>query len=379
MPSPLTRSAASVTYRAAILDAATGVEVATLPRKKNLILDSGLDMVAVHRWTDCITYAAAGSGTTATRRDSGAVTVSRSGSTLTASAGWFVAGDVGRLFKFASGEEVRISAYSSATSVTTTTSGTIAAAPGTMWSVNQTALAAEIVRTNNYGTGGGDNSVSLNAATGILTQKRTFVFPAETGTVTYREVGWSPNFASGSALFGRDVLAGSGLTLVAGQQLKIVLELAITLELLTPGDANAAAWTTGTATQQFENIYYGGTWDPSAVASGGVRAFVGTSTAAFIAPRLTDSEPGGPLDGTIFDVAVTAAPYVAGSFQRDFSGFFDLNAGNSSALRCAGFGFQGYYTFYPILRVRYAANQVKNSDHSLTLPFRHTWGRVLTN
>lgn len=372
-------TSASVYYRAAIIDAATGGEVRALPRKRNLILDAGLDRVAVRKWDECIHYAAAGSGSTVTRRDSGAVTFTRSGSTVTASAGFFVADDVGRLLKLNSGEELRISAYASATSVTVTTSGAIAASPGTVWYVNQTGLDTELRRTNNYGTGGGDNAVTLNTGAGTLTRKRTFIFPAETATVTYREVGWSDFSTPGANLFGRDVLAGAGLTLTAGQQLKVILELVLTLDLLAPETADALAWAGGGAQQQLENIAFDYWFNPSE--AGNVTVFVSESSEAFLTPEIVNGAASGRnISGSNWRVQATADAYVAGSHERTFSGYFDLNAGNSAAIRSHGFGWVDYGSvIFPILRVRHAANQAKTSDESLRLDFNHSWGRVLAN
>jgi hypothetical protein len=369
---------AAVFYRASVLDSATGLEVAALPRKKNLILDQGLDRVATQRWKDCITYAAAGSGSTPTRRDSGAVTVSRAGSTLTASAGWFVPGDVGQLFKFNTGEEVEITAYTSATQVTTATAGAIAAAAGTMWAVNQTGLDAELRRTNTYGNAGGDNTLTLDGGADTLTQRRTFIFPPEAGLVTYREVGWSDAGVAGNNLFGRDVLPGAGLTLAAGQQLKIVLDLVLSVELLAPEAANTLPWSGGTAEQQLENLAWDAYFNPSYAAAGYV--FLSVSTAAFAAARATeDGNPGDPLAGTSYAVAAQAEAYVAGSYERAFYGVFTLNDGNSVAIRSAGYGWYYDTLLYPVLRVKFSANQTKDTEHTLRLDFRHSWGRVLVN
>lgn len=375
---PALHTRAAVFYRAAILDAATGREVFTLPRKKNLILDAGLDRVALDRWQDCIRYAVAGSGVTPTRRDSGAVTVSRTGNVLTASAGWFVAADSGKLFKFNSGQEVKIAAYVDATHVTTTTAGDIAASAGTMWAVNQTGLDAELARTNTYGNGGGDNTVTLDGGANALTQRRTFVFPPEGALRTYREVGWSHDGNPGENLFGRDVLPGAGLTLAAGQQLKIVLELVLTVDLLAPEAANALPWSGGTAEQQLENISWDAYFNPSYATNGSV--FLSESSAVFRASRVTESgSPGGPLDGVSYQVPVQAAGYVAGSRERAFYGVFTVNDGNSAAIRSAGYGWYDWASLYPVLRIKFAANQTKDTDHTLRIDFRHSWDRVLVN
>lgn len=367
-------TAAAVFYRASVIDSATGLEVTAAPRKKNLILDAGLDLVASERWQDCIRYAVAGTGTAnPTRRDSGAVTFTRAAATVTASAGFFVPADVGRLLKFNTGEEMKITGYTSATSVTVSVSGTLAASAGTVWYINQTGLDTEVIRTNTYGSGGTDNTVTLDVGAGQLIQKRTFIFPAEVGGVTYREVGWSNNYSAGNNLFGRDVLAVP-LVLVAGQQLKIVLELTLTLELLAPETANTLPWSGGTAQQQIENVTWDHAFNPSQ--AGSVTVFVSESTDVFMGPSIVDAS----ISGTHYTVASSATAYTPGSFTRAFSGYFGLNDGNSTVIRSAGFGWYYYPgTFYPVVRVRFSANQTKDSDHSLRIDFAHTWGRALAN
>jgi hypothetical protein len=370
---PALHTSAAVFYRASVIDAATGREVVAAPRKKNLILDYGLDLVASERWQDCIRYAVAGTGTAnPTRRDSGAVTFTRAVATVTASAGFFVPADVGRLLKFNSGSEMKVTGYTSATVVTVSASGVLAASAGTIWYVNQTGLDAETVRTQTYGTGGTDNLVTLDVGAGQLIQKRTFIFPAETGAVTYREVGWSNDGTPGNNLFGRDVLAAP-LALVAGQQLKIVLELTLTLDLLAPEAANTLPWAGGTAQQQIENVAWGHAFNPSQ--AGGVTVFVSESTDAFLAPTLVET----PIAGTNYFVASTAPAYTPGSFTRSFNGYFGLNEGNSAVLRSAGFGWAYYTTIFPVVRVRFSADQTKDTDHSLRIDFAHTWGRTLAN
>lgn len=153
-----------------------------------------------------ITRFAAGQGASVpNRRDSGAVTFSSAWIdaatpfVVTASAGFFVAADAGRLLKLASGEELAISAYTSATQVT------VAAYPvapanaqiGTVWYDNQTALEA-IISQWGYATTFTPGSGALTLVTGVSgTATGTVTQTAQTATASsgynITELGWLDN------------------------------------------------------------------------------------------------------------------------------------------------------------------------------------------
>jgi hypothetical protein len=371
---------AQVHYTVAVLDD-RGRAVRRLKRKRNLILDQGLDGIAVRSWAASFTHAAVGTGTTPTKRDSGAITVSRTGSTLTASAGFFEAADVGRLFKFDTGQEVRITAFSSATAVTTATSGAIAAAEGTVWYVNQTGLATETKRSGTYSTDAGANGSSFLA--GTWTHKRTFIFSAETGTVTYREIGWSHTATAGANLFGRDLLAGVGVTLVSGQQLRVVVQLSVSF---SPGESSPyvntiTGWTQdgahGIETASTVNLDFvqtngvvnsDGALDPC----GAGQAWTSTMSAAIrpiSSSQLSDS-------GVIFSKGYVLAAYSSGTFFRDRTVTFSTTETNSSSIRSVGYGLNGANCAH---RIVFNSNQAKTSAQTLSLTFRLSWGRVLNN
>jgi hypothetical protein len=371
-----------VHYTLAILDR-SGRVVRRLPRRRNLILDQGLDQIASTPFVDCMAYAAVGTGTTPTKRDSGAITVSRTGSTLTASAGFFEAADVGRLWKWDTGEEARITAFIDAQNVTTDTSGAVAAAEGTVWYVNRTGLAAESKRTGTYTNDGTLNGSSQLGAT--ITHKRTFDFPAETGTVNYREIGWSWSPSAGGNLFGLDLLAGSGVTLVAGQQLRVTVELAVTYSPTTPTAIPAliTGWTaTGSAQMEGASCRsiqpnghpQGGGGDISSAK----RIIVCSSAPAHVSFTASGNVE---CPGQLANIPATAAAYVSGSFSRTWSGTFGTNTGNGTIAAVAlGYEYMsGFMRLGSILRVILSAPETKSSTQSLTLSFSMSWGRVLNN
>lgn len=378
---------ASVRYTLQILE--RGKIVRTIPTKKNLILDQGLDGIASRAWVTAFEYAAVGTGTEPTRRDTGAVTVSRAGSTLTASAGFFIASDAGRLFKFDSGEEVRITAYTSATEVTTADSGAIAADAGTVWYVNQTALQTESKRTNTYGTDSGDNGTTF--LTDTLTFKRSFIFSAEVGTVTYREIGWSHTGAAGANLFGRDLLAGSGVTLVAGQQLKAICELSVKLS-----PASSTAFVNPISGGFGDNGFYGCEFASlGRVSAGGgsdldeqkISLEPSTPLVGKAWTLTTNSGAIGAMNGNGLATAVAvkilaaAGSYASGTFTKTYTGkaaISELNAANWRSI-CFGSRHGSTNQTYAAMRILMNTNQTKLSTHTLELTFRISWGRILTN
>ena len=371
---------AEVQYTVEVLDA-SGRVARRLDRKRNLILDQGLDGVAVRSWAASFTHAAVGTGTTPTKRDSGATTLSRTGSTVTASAGFFEAADVGRLLKFDTGEEVRITAFTDAQTVTTADSGAIAAAEGTVWYVNQAGLTAEVKRTGTYSNDAGANGSTFSA--GAWTHKRTFIFTAETGTVVYREIGWSHTAAPGSNLFGRDLLAGAGVALVAGQQLRVSVELSVAY---SPVSSTAYAsvvtgWAQG-GTQGIESAGEGnvqivtaagglggaGALDPSEAGAAWVSTLA-TAISPITSAQLSDNP-------VILAKAPTLAAYAGGTFFRERSVTFASTEANSSNIRSIAIGINQFWRGFRILL---AAAETKTSAQTLTLVFRLSWGRVLNN
>lgn len=381
---PAISQLAKVRYSLAVLDGRGRVvsQRRMFYRRRNLILDSGLDYIGGSNWAAAFAYIAVGTGTTPTKRDSGAVTVSRTDDVLTASAGYFEAADVGRLFKFDSGEEVRISGYTSPTEVTTATSGDIAAAEGTMWYVNQTALAAESARTSTYSTDSGANGSTYSA--GVWTHKRTAIFAPVGGPVTYREIGWSWG-GVGTALFGRDLLAGAGVSLATGQQLRVVVEVSVAYSPVTStacGDVGAGGFDTSGQcgienVGRVARVQSGGSVNGNDMLDPGlIGRLVSTATGATAINPAVSSGDAAAVSGLVGHATSSDAVYVAGSFRRSFSYTYSVNQSNSAALRSVFFQGGGNL---PIFRVLFASAQTKLSTQTLRVEFTLSWGRVLSN
>ncbi len=207
--------------------------------KKNLILDCGLDKIASVPSAGCFSFCLFGNQVSPdpVARNSGAITFTTVGTACTASAGFFIASDVGRLIKFddGSGQERYITGYTSATLVTlgSAPSPAIAAVTATVWYVNQTALQSLYSTTSTYRSGGAFNGTSWSGA--VRTMKRTYIGAAVAGSVTLTEIGFS-NSATNVNIFDRDIIVG-GIGLVTGDQPMAEANL---IETYSPTTATAA-------------------------------------------------------------------------------------------------------------------------------------------
>lgn len=375
-----------VRYRREIL----GVDGRRVWRSKwdnNLILDSGLDKIGSGLICDAFTFGVIGTGTDPVQRDSGAITISIASGVATASAGFFEAGDVGRLLRLNSGEQGYISAFNSTTSVDVSAPDA-AAAEGAVFYVNRTQLQTEHKRTSGYRTESGDNSSTWNNTLKTWTHRRTYLFSAEAGTVTIQEVGWS-NGGNPTTLFGIDVLGGGGDTLLAGQQYVITVEVIVAWSPGTPaavGNVGTGMDTSGDAglaclSSQVISIIAasgattGSTGTAQGEPAGNVTGNAGMMVAAseaFTAPTATNGTINPPAGD---EVNGSKAGYSAGTFVRDWSATFSVSQANYDIHGlCARRG-GGASMFFGQL---FTAPQTKLATQTLTVGIRWSWDRVFS-
>lgn len=382
--------AASVRYKTAAVNP-DGSVTPLRDWHKNLILDSGLNRIAVDTWASSFTFAAAGTGTNPTERDSGAITITATAGALVASANYFEAGDVGRMLRLDTGEQGYITAFTDPQNATW--SGVdAAAAEGTIYYVNRVALQTEVKRTNTYRTSGGDNGSTWVPANGAWVHKRTYLFSAEVGAVTYREVGWSWA-ASPTDLFGMDVFSGGGDSLVAGQQYLISMELTVrysptaattapdvgTGGFNTEGDISLGTISTVTAvdgvgsTGASTGTGGGGSLEPSRAGSSNQSVMAGFTQAAYALPAATDGTIAPPTGISATDALYTLDSYTSGTFTRTKRGTFGVSTFNT----VNAWGFIIYRPITPttVVVVKFDAAQTKDNIHTLTPVFRFTWNR----
>lgn len=357
----------------------------------NLITDAGLDMPASYVFHRCFYYFAVGTGTRPTKRDSGTITATRSGSTVTASAGFFEAGDVNRTLKLDTGLVTRITAFNSATEVTVADAGTSSASEFTIWYTSDNAHEAEVLRFAATGGGAGEQTTRIDGATIIY--RRTGTSGVFGAPAILREIGWAP--ASSGNLFGRALIPGGGDSVTAGQQYKVQVELSVTLSPATP-TAAANIGSGMNSSGQYGFTAWG--YDALGAAVGGEQVLatlqpgndnanakgIEPSNAGDFRLALAAGSPGVPAlalgqrtqTDTLFGYgAISRAAYVAGS--RAVTWTLALTAtewsGTFGGLRI------GWGSYAENWRHEFATPVTKTSLQTLSLSVTARWDRVLNN
>lgn len=376
-------------YRILVME--RGRVVQERPWSSNLILDQGLDQFALSaEFGNLSATCAVGTGTAPTFKDSGAITFTSAGTALTASAPFFAAGDVGALFKPDTGIEVYITGFTSTTIVTTSADPLAVASLGTVWYVNQVGLGTEVHRTNNYLTGAG-NCGGTDVAN-KRTVRRTYDFPAEIANQVFTELGWSFSIAPGNNLYSRTLITGGSVSVLIGQQLRVIYDLSLTI---TPNASTASAttitgWPVAPATDQNGNYILNRGMDAfSSVSTLGVltefnantmllepsvnRTFASSLCTGAVLPAFGANYTVGTNLGS--SAGLTLGGYVAGTFTRTRSGVYSVGTVNSTIIRGVTMDGAGA----PLITFIWGQAQTKDNLHSLTVTWTLAWQRILVN
>jgi len=232
-------------YKVLIMDSKTGQPKYESEWKHNLILNQGLSHVSKYVWMECMSYCYAGDGTTANYSDSStdtanctvAGTVNSIGSTIDFTT--FVNGDC---ILWDDGSQGYITSRPNANQAIVT-GFPPAGVPYQEFSVLKTSRTIFsgncLKKVSSYLTGGSAQIADVvhNATTSVYRNRRTYDFAVEAVPVTYNEIGLSPEsktppitpaHANQPKLFSRIVLS-PGLSLDAGDYLRVVYQLSITL------------------------------------------------------------------------------------------------------------------------------------------------------
>lgn len=393
-----------------VIDADGSVATEAQDWQKNLILNDGMNEVATRQWCNCFTHAIASTGVTPTSVSGGAITLTQAGQTVTASAGFFAAGDVGSTIKFnAGGVDALITAFGSSTSVTVDVSQTVAAPTAfTQFQTNQRGTSfngANEERTVTYLTGVGNCGTSLFGVS-TLQHRRTFDFPVQGTNKTYTEVGvgWSITTGTNTA-FSRILIQGGSVLVQAGQRLRIIYQLNLALGPVAPKTlaTTIIGWPYGasgapSAVEQLQEIhlsainvngatvtYTGGAnrlcLEPSFPTSGNLtKMFLNTVSTA---PSAFNSIPVNRTGSAITnqEVAVLSTPaYVTNTFYQIQRAVWQTSDGNSPLIRSVTYGDStgGVFTPNDYAYVLVWDNaQEKPNTHTLTINLRVSWSRVL--
>lgn len=305
----------------------------------NLILDAGMDRLPTTKICDLFLYCVVGTGNTPTEDDSGAVTATTSGTTCTASGSFFAAGDVGKLLRFDTGEKAMITGYTSATQVTLASSLGVTAQLFTMYRVAQTGLATESKRSNTYLTGSGNTETTRSGAT--YTHRRTYDFTAEVGNVNYAEVGFSHSATVASNLNSRALFTGGAVTVLTGQQLRVIYDFQVTVSptTATNSEPTITGWpslsqsvTADSSTDKITLASHGFAANQKVVLSGsvapgglsfGTTYYVVTDTSSTF--KLAATSGGAAIDITSNGTSVTLVTSTEGQSQLTKHGLSKIN------------------------------------------------------
>lgn len=350
----------------------------------NLILDQGINRYfqdGGNRLESISTNSAIGTGTTPVVMDSDVITASTSGlsTTITASSSFFTAGMVGQLIKFDTGEERYIQSQTGTACVVTVAVNIASPTLFAVWAVNQTGLAAEVKRTSSYLTGAGN--CGTTDVGNVRTLRRTYDHTAEVSNNNYTEAGWSWTGTAGNNLFSRVLISGGSVTVLIGQQLRMVYNLVITSgpAVSTAGTWAITGWPVAPATTVNGNyivtsnipgiIDTNGTvtssgLDPSASSENALSL----GTGSVLPPFGT-----GYSSGTVAAASTSSVlAYTPGSFSRTCQSVFNLSTGNATNWRGI-FRSLGRFTFV------FNEAQTKVNTHTLIVRYSISMSRPLTN
>lgn len=259
---------------------------------------------------------------------------------------------------------------------------------------SQTTLVTQLKSSNTYFSGSGANGTVFDTVVGSATHKRTYEFTAETGAVTYRELGIGPS-GGGADLFSRVVL-GADLNLVAGDNLRVVYQLTISIpQLITPTATtlSTVGWdATGSIKLlgSFQNIF--GSFDSLGVATTGGRfsrwlagMFIGLisdrnnltlSTNATFPAVNVDQAATLVIAGAQSDAGAGSA-YVSGQYYIDrvytFTPSQPSTTQTGTVISISAIGDSSSNTW---LRILLTAPQSKSNEYRLSFTFRFTWARA---
>lgn len=350
----------------------------------NLILNSGLNYIcsngeAPRYWAR---KSVLGTGTTPTVYDSEAITASASGTACTASSSFFTEGMVGMLLRWDGGAEAYIASRTSDTEVVLSSSVTASGAFA-VWAVNQTGLAS-LVRTSDYG-----NPYLVSRSGGVSTFRITWDHGLETVNRIYTEGGIVLEENS-LTYFSRFLIAGGSVTVLIGQQARVTYEYDLTVTTTAvPGTWTVDGWpvagvddTDGqykVLTQDAVDGMIENMGRPYMVPGYTYSLYLQLCTATTL-PAYTDDTTRPALVGSVGGAQLVDEAYVANTFYRDATAYFNGTNGTSTGIRTVSlYSYNDYAGSWQCWAFLFDHAQTKADGYGLTLRFRRALNRVLVN
>ncbi len=255
---------------------------------------------------------------------------------------------------------------------------------------SDTGLQSEAKRTTTHYTASGGCGYSDTGATRKLW--RTFDFSTESGNVNYSELGWSYSDSAGANLFSRALISGGTISLTAGQSLRVVYELSITVApaSTTTENLSISGWPVSPATstevtwkiqgaQTFSQITSGGTIIGGFIEpGGGAGAFApavysarATLNGVFTNVTLAGTDLHPNVDSGSGAAAYSA--YVDGSFARTLPSLGFINAAEFASTSILFLGYAprdgGYFNAgRSVICCNFTQAQTKDALYRLKFP-----------
>lgn len=373
-----------------------GIIVSESPWRKNLVLDQGLNAMAksTANSLNCnpaqaFTYCQVGSGTNPVKTSSGAITFTQSGTTLTASGGFFTAGMVGSLFKYGTGTggaEYYITAFTNTTTVTVDTSATVSTPTvGCVWGVNQTALQTFLYASNTYQTATGDCFTDKTTMPNLVMQ-RTFIFAAQASPYNVNEIGWTSTSTTSRCL-GRLVLPSTDVVGTSNYYV-VVLNITFTYSPSSPtavSDVGTNINTAGNAmfeTTQFMSVVTTAGATTAGSSDSGNQSSPSLSYPLFVLPTTTYSQNGsianpGSLSWTGVNPGSFVQAYGSTRGKLIWSGTLSISTSGQTAY---GMGLVGNGDTRPFFDIKFTTPvTLPTGTFQTTTTFSLTYNRNLSN
>lgn len=224
---------------------------------------------------------------------------------------------------------------------------------------------ADTLRTNTYLTGTGNCGTSWVGQVG--TMRRTFDFAIEVSNQNYSELGWSWTSTKSTNLFSKTLISGGTVTVLAGQQLRVVYDISITCAPMGVQSANltVVGWGTPAGTWALQatmfseigttgtNSVNGGLFEP--VSARAVTAYSGTCTLGPFGSAPTVGSFLGSVSGTW-------GTYTNGTFTRSVT-FPYFSAASFASTDIRAFRYEGSGSYN--LAFRFDSPQTKLNTHRL--------------
>ena len=411
-------------YKVQCVNPRTGEVVSDYGWNKNLILNTGMDLVATNIYPALTNYCIAGTGSRMNFITGGFSTITQSGNliTLWPSSSYLLdfsssitsstnilyythSLEVGDVIVYANASQSNVTAIDTVGGLTASvdTSYTIESGSNqtfTIWKTSQTRLHSEKKRSNTYLIGVGNcgvtNSTGSNGKPNVRTFRRTYDFTAETSNSLYTEIGTSPVVTANTSVFSR-ILLPVPIAISTSLQLRVIYDLQVTYtpELPRYFTASISGWPNTICTESLQlfspsGMDTSGNSSTAALDPAATSEFPGTSYISnFTSPSSASLAAfGSAVDRTTnysFNSTETVTSYVIGSYALYKVGSFGLNVSNRTDIRSIGMGLSTFSGQTPPARsdttficVLFNETQSKVNTQTLSFTWKFSWSRTLS-